>query len=294
MKEKVKNNIAYIILFVFLLSFLFVYLILQNNKNEKTVQKNIVTNIEKETMNVNQETPVSETLDLTSPIVTTLKNKISIFDTYKSGSYYGYFYQSDYLDINNIKDDVKILIGITQNDNFDNDFFNATYKATTQEGNDIEVIILSKEEVKDGIESFFGPNISYNDTDLIDANYDYCGFSRFKYDTTRKVYISETITCSGFPSPYIDSKIISAIKTDNKIELTIKIAYVKYDRYKNDNIIKYIYKDYNDIKYLDKFEILKDNSYDINNYLDKLNTFKFTFTLNSNNYYYFESVKKVI
>lgn len=44
---------------------------------------------------------------------------------------------------------------------------------------------------------------------------------------------------------------------------------------------------------LEKHILLTDNSYDINNILGKLDTYKFTFTLNSNNYYYFTKVEKI-
>ena len=295
-EKKMTITVKYYILLLLLLLSLFVALIYvkkqsatKNKVSSKIVQNKIVDS-KKESTN---EVYPDEELAIDSPIAQELINKINVFDSSKAGSYYGYFYNQDYLDINGISNDAKVMIGITQNKNFKNDFINATYDAVAPDGTNLDVIILSKEEVSEGINSFFGPNTEYSDTSLIDAKTDYCGFSGFEFDDTRNVYMNNPISCSGFPLPYIDTKVMRVFRSGNIIEVTLKVAYIKFDSTNKDNVIKYIYADNNSSKYIEKHHLLTDNSYHIDNVLDKLNTYKFTFTLNSNNYYYFTKVEKV-
>ena len=297
MKKEKRIAIIYILIILLLVS-LFVALkfgylrrdaISIKNKTKQIVgNSNIVTN----TKIVKKEN-IDKDLDVNSTEVKKLISKIDVFDTYKAGSYYGYFYQNDYLDIDKISDDAKIMIGITQNSNFANDFINSTYDAVAPDGNNLDVIILSKDDIQKAINSFFGPNTYYVDTNLKDVGLDYCGFSKFQFDETRNVYMSDPITCSGFPEPHIDSKVISAHQNNDVIEITIKIAYIKYEVISNEKVIKYVYRNQLDNNYIEKHDILTDNSYNINKILDKLDTYRFTFKLNSNNYFYFLKVEKI-
>lgn len=291
--KKEKKKIIYCLLLIILILSLFVILnYILFPKINKTESKIKIVKAKPNEEIVSEEI-IDRDLDLNSDIIRGLKNKISVFDSFKAGSYYGYFYQSDYLDFNNMSDDAKVMIGITQNKNFSNDFINATYEAQAPDGNNLNVIILSKEEVQNGINSFFGPNTNYIDTDLRDSSLDYCGFSGFKFDNTRNVYMSNPITCEGFPTPYIDTKIINAHQSGKTIEITIKIAYINYEINNKGEITKYVYRNNNKINLLEKHSILTDNSYNINNILNKLDAYKFTFNLNSDNYYYFTKVEKV-
>ena len=105
--------------------------------------------------------------------------------------------------------------------------------------------------------------------------------------------MNDPISCANFPEDYIDTKVINAQKKGEIVEFTLKIAYIKYEVIDADNVIKYIYKSNNSGNYLEKHNILTDNSYEINNILDKLDSFKFAFKLHSNNYYYFDKVEKL-
>lgn len=291
-KEKIMTNIYFIITILFILSLFCVlkYFIFAPNVPKK---ENIVNNQNQKKLDHVKNEEVIEDVNLNSDLAMELKNKIAIFDNAKAGSYYGYFYQKEYLDIKDIPDDVKIAVGITQNKNFSNDFLNATYDALTPEQNKIKVIILSHDEIQEGINAFFGPNTAFKATDLKDANNSICGFSSFRYDSTRNVYMSTPYNCSSFLKNHIDSKVIKITKKGSEVEVTLKIAYIKYEIKENGDAIKYIYKDINDTNYLERHEILTDNSYNINNLLNVLDTYKFTFTLNSNNYYYFSKVEKI-
>ena len=297
-KEKIVTYKYYIILILLLLSLFVALNYCKKFKVGQTAQE-VVADVSKTKAKV-ESTPEQENvpvegidLDLDSELVLNLQKKINVFDTYKAGSYYGYFYSQDYMDFNTMSDDAKILIGITQTSDFTNDFLDSTYEAITPDEKTIDVIILSKEEIQNGINRFFGPNTTVTDTDLKDAEYDYCGFSRFRFDSTRNVYMSDPISCQAFPLPYIDTKIVKAYEYGNIIELTIKVAYIKYEVKNDDNIIKYIYKTNSDSKYIEKHNLLTDNSYNIDKILNKLDSFKFTFNLNSDNYYYFTKVEKI-
>ena len=292
-KEKVMT-IKYYILIGLLLISLFVGLIYLKKVHslEKRGSNHVIKNKVAEKKEQPIEEKKSEEVTIDSPIAQELIKKISVFDTIKAGSYYGYFYQ-DYLDINNISNDAKIMIGITQHKDFTSDFMNTTYDATAPDGANLKVIILSKEDVEKGINNFFGPNTSYTDASLIDATTTYCGFSGFQFDETRNVYMNNPINCPGFPQPYIDTKIMNVQSVDDNIEITVKVAYIKYDAANKDDVIKYIYPDNYTNTYIEKHHILTDNSYKIDNILNNLNTYKFTFSLNSNNYYYFNKVEKI-
>ncbi len=289
-KEKMMTIKIYILVGLLLLS-LFVALIYikKFHQTPNKVTSKVVENKKEPIEEINTE----EEIDVNSDIALEFINKINIFDSIKAGSYYGYFYNQDYLDINNISNDAKIMIGIAQNKNFKNDFINATYEAQAPDGTSLNVIILAKDEVEEGINSFFGPSTVYQDENLKDANSDYCGFSGFAFDETRNVYMNNPLSCNGFPNPYIDTKVIRVFKTGKNIEIYLKIAYIKYDANNEDDVIKYVYTNNNANNYLEAHHILTDNSYKIDNILDKLDTFKFTFTLNSNNYYYFNKVEKI-
>ncbi len=291
-KEKQRLVLYYIMLILVIFSLLLGFHLIRKNKQKVSIEPVMADKKVSDTLEIKESQTVDQDLPLDSDIALELLEKVSVFNNYKAGSYYGYFYNQDYMDISMISDDAKVIIGITQNENFANDFLNATYDAVAPDGTPLDVIILSKEEIQEGINSFFGPNTSYTDTDLIDGS-DYCGFSKFKFDNTRNVYMSDPITCSGFPKPYVDSKLMRVHQSGDKIELYVKIAYVKYETTNSEEVVQYIYKNKADLQYLEKHMLLSDNSYDINNILDKLDTFKFTFTLNSNNYYYFTKVEKI-
>ncbi len=292
MEKEKKMPIKYYLILILLLLSLFVALI-YTKKVHKI--KNVTKIVAKETKTEvkTEEVIIDEDLPLDNELVVELQQKIKGFDTIKAGSYYGYFYNQDYLDINGISDDAKIAIGITQNKNFSSDFINATYDAQAPDGTNLDVIILSAKEVQEGVNDFFGPNTSYKNTNLLDATGNYCGFSGFEFDDTRNVYMNNPFSCTGFPQDYIDTKLISAHQTNDKIELTIKIAYIKYEATSFDNVTKYVYRHLNDGSYIEKHDILNDNSYEITNILNQLDSFKFTFKLHSNNYYYFDKVEKI-
>ncbi len=290
-KEKIMTIKYYVILILLLLSLFVVLIYAKKVYRVKNVTKVKIKETKKEAVPEPEET--YEDLDVNSDLIKELTNKVSGFDSIKAGSYYGYFYQNNYLDLNSISDDAKIAIGITQNENFKSDFINATYEAEAPDGNKLNVIILAKKEIQEGINDFFGPNTTYKDTNLKDADKSYCGFSGFKFDETRNVYMNDPISCANFPEDYIDTKVINAQKKGEIVEFTLKIAYIKYEVIDADNVIKYIYKSNNSGNYLEKHNILTDNSYEINNILDKLDSFKFTFKLHSNNYYYFDKVEKL-
>lgn len=292
-KEKRKTNELFIVIILLILSLFCVvkYAMYSKDFGKKELVANNENTNKKEMKK--ESSSKEEDVELSSQLAIELQKKISIFDSYQSGSYYGYFYQKNKLKTEDISSDAKIAIGITQHKGFDRDFASATYNALTPDNKNVKVIILSKEEIQDGINAFFGPNTEYNDQSLKDADDDYCGFSQFVFDKTRDVYMSEPFTCAGFPKPYIDSKITKIIKKGTKVEVNVKIAYIKFDVREDGNATQYVYRRLDDDYSIEKHELLTDNSYNIDKILDKLDTFKFTFTLNSNNYYYFSQVEKV-
>ena len=109
-KEKRKTNIYFAIIILLILSLFcgikFFGLEISGPKKEVVAENENKQKLEKKHNDENS----TEDIDLNSDLAKELQQKISIFDDYTAGSYYGYFYQEDYKDINNITNDAKLLL----------------------------------------------------------------------------------------------------------------------------------------------------------------------------------------
>ena len=197
-----------------------------------------------------------EEISINDPLVLKLMKipEYTIQKRYNTGLYQGYFYNGNYYDINSITDDVKVFIAIQNiKDNSWNDLAN---------------VILSKEKIDESMKQVFGPNVKYTP---VSTNDDPCIYGNFTYDGNTFSYSKSY--CENELSSYYDKKIISAYKYSDRIEITEKVIYYE----DNDNI--------KIVKNTNGYEIAKDNNPNIDNYLDKLESFKFTFTKIDNDYY---------
>ena len=91
------------------------------------------------------------------------------------------------------------------------------------------------------------------------------------YDASTQTYsFTEPDGCGGVFIPEIDTKIISATKYDDKLEIVEKMAYLDYKEDSTGNFVQNVHK----------------------NVSDKLDSYKYTFKYKNGNYY-FDSIKKV-
>lgn len=171
---------------------------------------------------------------------------------------FGYFY----------KEDRKV-------DNLDNDIIliSAISKLITE-----DKYIFTKNEVNESVKKIFG-NIKYNDESVSSYCYE------FNYDASKELY-TDNSGCSG-DGPSIYSEIINVETSSNKLTIIDKIAVSDFNY---DSGILTLYKD------LNRSIVIKEN-YDldegIKEYLDILDSYKWTFVKNSEGNYIFESVDKI-
>ena len=140
--------------------------------------------------------------------------------------------------------------------------------------------------IEDLIEKVKTYNTNEKDIDLINRAFDYA---------YKKHFGQKRISGDDYITHPLN---VAMILTDINADATCLAAALLHDTIEDsdstkEEVTKLVYKHLNDQNPLEKHILLTDNSYDINNILGKLDTYKFTFTLNSNNYYYFTKVEKI-
>lgn len=145
---------------------------------------------------------------------------------------------------------------------------------------------MTKEEMKEELINIFGSEVEYKDEDF---NAGVCFAESMKMEDEKYIF---TGGCNGLnKTKTFYTKIIKAIEKKDSIEITEKVAYVlpkEIDMQNNKSSLN-IYSEKNG-KFLGTVEM--NEEFDIDKYLDNLNTYKFKFKKEGNNYY-FDSVKEV-
>ena len=218
--------------------------------------------------NIDDNETIKESQFKDSPIVSNLMDTMhyTIERRYNDDIYEGYFYNYDYIDNNNISDEIKIYLAIRTFKQSDWASYNGNMRITIREDN-----------VKKKIKELF--NTSYTNKTL---NGDPCVYAMFEYDDKSHIYIQPGNTCDNELKSFYTTKIINAKDYDDYIEIDEKVGYLKFN---NTNYL--LYKNKNELEYVTTLK--SDN---IDNILDSLNTYRFKF-IKQNNNYYLESVKKI-
>lgn len=217
---------------------------------------------------------IEEKIDTNSDIVTISMNKFSILnDTFVAGNMFGYLYRKNNYTVDNIDNDVKLMLGTEQLYLKDDNFKYGNFP-----------VVKTKSEMQNEIQKIFGNDVTYSDSN-INLNCKTLG----TYDNTNQTYtFTESDGCGGTLTPYIETKIIEAIKYDDKLEIIEKMAYVDYTE-KDNELITNVHKNENDLNVIGN---LKENDDIFTLYNDKLDSYKYTFKYKNGNYY-FESIKKM-
>lgn len=234
---------------------------------------------DKDTTNKKTESAINkeaepETLSIEDEIVEKLMEAPHYFigDDYLDTYYDGVLYDQDY-NVENIPDKIKILMGITASGIkiVDNKDIQANQK-----------IVLKASKVREQVESIFGKNVKYTDQDV--DNY---GINKgiFKYDQKNDEYYYIVTTGSIFFTPKYKTLIVDAKKYDDRIEITEKVARLEYDVQPSGDYKINILKKKNDTDLIDT--IKEEDNFSFDNYKNKLNSYKYTFNKDGNNYYFY-------
>lgn len=164
------------------------------------------------------------------------------------------------------------------------------------------------------MKKIFGDNVVYSTTGeysfLSDKSIDNNSFINFKYNAQTNSYVGEASGAGGTCSIVLPfyNKLVSATKVENKIIIKEKFIFTSddaeslteselsalYAEGKSPKISYKIYADYNKSILIYQSELLDRETIDsnpitIDNYLDKVNTITYTFTLGSDNEYHYTS-----
>lgn len=189
----------------------------------------------------------------------------------------GIYYKKNYT-VNTMPDGLKIYLGIMQ-------YKDSRNFATSS------TIILTKEEVRKGVEKVFGPDVKYKDTSY-GTKACIGAYDAFSYDAATGNYTikPEKCNCDASKTGEIFMKPISTKETDTSIVVTEKIliAVPTYDEERK----KVIFKIFNTFDFK-KEPLGSEETYRFSDYEEKLSSYQFTFKKHKNGNYYFNSVNVV-
>lgn len=186
------------------------------------------------------------------------------------------YYKKDYT-VSTLPDGLKIYLGIMQ--------YEESRKFSTS-----ETIILTKEEVRKGVEKVFGPDVTYKDTSY-GTKACIGAYDAFSYDEATGNYTLKPIKCDCDASKgEIIAKPIKTVETEEEIVVTEKIliAVAHFDQKSQ----KTTFKIFNTFDF-DTSPLAETETYAFSDYEEKLVSYNFTFKKHKNGNYYFDSVKVV-
>lgn len=182
-----------------------------------------------------------------------------------SGDFAGYFYSKDRIINTDIDNDIKMFL--------------AFHNIGKRIGDTI-----SQTQMKDSIKNIFGLDDNYKD---VKEGVGGCPWGKFD-ENTKSYKVMECTGLGGSLIPYYETTIVKALKYEDKIEIFEKVIYIRYTD-NDEKVSKNIYA-------ADKKTIIDENidgdNYNINNYLNELDSYKYTFNLEDGKYYFY-SVEKV-
>jgi len=176
---------------------------------------------------------------------------------------------------------------------------------------------LSGEQMKKAVQNILGRNMKYVDEEFIVVDepifYDYTAWQgTVTYDKENKEYFSWITEGGGFAQPWIDEWVQKAIKYDNKIEIYVNTAFINVTGDSMDDEIVNIYKGYDFTRkeFVNKIDEMPIGIYTgvafgdpsevdvnvrnrVNNDIQQLNTYVYTFEQdNTDGQYYLSAFNK--
>lgn len=305
-------TIIFCILFGIGIGAISTYFVLQNlNQKEKEIIDNNydTKGNEQDKNNIDQSQTLSVDNDLVKELFYRMNQFTELGDIAADGFDYDFFYLKERT-VDDIND--SLMFAIT---------YCALYEKTVESlttDEDFNNFRFSLADINKKSLEIFGKDIdvdkiieynSINDPDLgyypgYQANVDIRG-KRFKYDRDKQEF---SLTRYGLGGPDLveyDTKIISAQKYRDKIEIVSKVMFELWIADVEENVAK-LYRETTDnertinnriIKFDKEIADVSSQKYEdvkIDDYLDKLDSFKWTFTLNDNGNYIFNKVEKIV
>ena len=271
----------------------------KTSKNESNIVEN---NMEEDENKVNDtdEDDEKEELSLNNKIVKELREKID-FNYYSAAS----IYTSGDFTVEDIDNDMILRLAWSKLSEDDMELI---------EGNQGMEKHVKKESLKKIIENLFGDNIEYTDESFTPVNvkefYSYQDTEEVEYSNNE--YVGGYYQGGGGTLPFIYQEISNAKKSDDTVELYVKVAFVDteyIDGSDNADFNFTFYQDYKNKKFVNEIIKMKESEYIngcdddyeysyfdsnsmIKDYLDEFNTYKYTFNIEDGEYYLY-SVEKV-
>jgi len=180
--------------------------------------------------------------------------------------YFGYFYKSDRYTNSNIDNNIKIYMAIRK------------VLSNKKDINYSEKIEIKEKDVTNALKVLFGSNVTYKHESLKGNT---CSYTNFKYDKAKKMYVQEPDDCLESNTDTLLAEIIDKKTTDKQVEIYEKVGYVEISY--NLEQKKLSYNIYSDVAKKNKVTTV--DEYSISTVKDSLNTYKYTFTKENNNYY---------
>lgn len=267
----------------------------------------IVNDIMKSNTNNNKinKTNTVETLDVSNyEQVEKLFNRMNSFTNHlslltsdnNSSIGYDYFYGSKSISNKDVADDVKFAIAYSE-----------LYRKKLNEeiipsnnDNTFDNFKFYLDDINEKVNEIFGNNIDVNNIinkdKIVNVNIDGTGF---KYDEKTKSFSLLGSGVGDCCSIEYKTKIISAKKYSDKIEIINKVMFIFGSGCEDEEelfILKspYSYENYKNFIVEDLSKTKKDyENINIDDYLDSLDSYKWTFTKDKNNNYIFNNVEKV-
>ena len=274
---------------------------ISSKDNKKTVDK-------KTDKGATKENKKEEILDVNSDKVVNLFNKYNLF--YQSSLYhnkndmncefysnnvgcnsFAYFYSKEKITKELLDDKIKLAYSIGNiylNDNYKKDKYGVP---ELSDGEEYSFTEINKESSK-----LFGSDINFDNISITGSNgKEYADATIYgnSYLYTDKKLTLEKNGMGGVADIYFKTKIISAYEDNNKLYIENKVMFVIED-YQMFRILRKSSNNANeDILYDSSKNNATTNSISIDDYLDKLDTYRWTFKENTDGSYTFESVEKV-
>lgn len=143
---------------------------------------------------------------------------------------------------------------------------------------------ISATDVENMVKKIFG-DVNYVNGDI--PNYG-CAFGKISYLSGDNIYKTSNTGCGGVCNPNIKYEIINVTKKGDTLNITVAVAYQTCE----DKTGNFYPEYYSDMNYTNKLYEDRNNSFDIKNFLDKLDKYTYTFKLDNKNDYVFVQVEK--
>lgn len=213
---------------------------------------------------------IVETFDTEEELVENLYSKVKIVDYSKDDkTIKNYYYKQDSLKAKDMDKSYKLSLIYN--------YLNPSKIKLLHISEDNIKYVIAEKDLKQVYKLIFGELDTYEATDFI------AGCIPYTYGKEEHIYYWTGYSCANYDTELTETKMIRSEVSDDKVEIYERVAFIK----KDSSDKKTVYSDY---KYENK--ILETSNFKIDEVLDDLGEYKYTFIKGEKNYY-FESVELI-